>query len=321
MNGLPTRRAASWRQLSDGACCLWLRTMTEEIARFLTELQERRGASPHTVQNYGLDLAAMVTWLQARGLVHWSEVDRRTVRAWASWLNSEGYAKTSVARKLSAARSLFRFLVREGSIERSPFMLVPAPRGGRALPHILTVDEVERLVTAPTLDTPFGLRDRAMLELLYATGLRISELLSLTLASVDWPQALIRVTGKGTKERIVLAGEIALDRVEQYLQLGRPELARSESGDALFLNHHGKPLAVRGFHLILAQHVHSAGISRHVTPHTLRHSFATHMLEGGADLRTVQELLGHASVSTTQVYTHVSEGYLRDLYAQARRGR
>jgi integrase/recombinase XerD len=200
-------------------------------------------------------------------------------------------------------------------------MLVPAPKGGRQLPHVLTVDEIERLVSAPPLGTPLGLRDRAMFELMYATGLRVSELLSLTLQSVDWNGGTVRVVGKGSKERLVLAGEIALDVVERYLHEGRPELERAPTGDALWLNHVGRPLAVRGFHLILQNHLQTAGITKHVTPHTLRHSFATHMLEGGADLRTVQQLLGHASVSTTQIYMHVSEGYLRDLYAQARGSR
>jgi tyrosine recombinase XerC len=294
--------------------------MKDAVERFLTELQERRGASPHTVQNYGLDLEGLRLWLEGRGVSDWASVDRRTVRAWASSLNAEEYAKASIARKLSAARSFYRYLAREGTVERSPFMLVPAPKGHKHLPQVLTVNEIERLVTAPDPTTTLGIRDRCMLEVLYATGLRVSELLGLTLTSVDWNQQTARVTGKGTKQRIVLLGEIALDALDRYIHDARPLLQREHSGDALFLNHYGKPLAVRGFHLILQAHLHAAGITRHVTPHTLRHSFATHMLEGGADLRSVQELLGHASVSTTQVYTHVSEGYLRDMYAQARGG-
>jgi integrase/recombinase XerD len=292
--------------------------MREAIEAFLADLQQRRGASPHTVLNYGLDLEQMQVWLGGRSIASWTDVDRRTVRAWASWMGSEGYAKASIARKLSAARSLYRYLVREGQAEKSPFMLVPAPKGGKHLPVVLTVEEIERLVTAPDPRSCLGIRDRSMLELLYATGLRVSELLSLKLDSIDWNQQLIRVTGKGSKERLVLLGEIARDAVDKYLHESRPLLARGCILDALFLNHYGKPLTVRGFHLVLQNHLRNAGITRHVTPHTLRHSFATHMLEGGADLRSVQELLGHASVSTTQVYTHVSEGYLRDLYAQAR---
>lgn len=295
--------------------------MRTDIDNFLIELEERRGASPHTVQNYRLDLEALQVWLEGRRISTWTDVDRRTVRTWATVLNSEKYAKASIARKLSAARSFYRYLMRESKVTKSPFMLVPAPKGQKHLPQVLTVDEIERLVTAPDRSTTLGIRDRAMFEVLYATGLRISELLALTLDSVDWNQQLMRVTGKGTKQRLVLLGEIALDALERYLHLARPVLLREDGERALFLNHHGKPLAVRGFHLILQRHLQSAAITRPVTPHTVRHSFATHLLEGGADLRSVQELLGHASVSTTQVYTHVSEGYLRDLYAQARGAR
>jgi integrase/recombinase XerD len=292
--------------------------MKDTVVAFLADLEERRGASPHTVLNYRLDLEQMQRWLEDRGIESWTAVDRRTVRAWASWMNAEGYAKSSIARKLSAARSLYRYLVREGKADKSPFMLVPAPKGIKHLPQILTVQEIERLVTAPDRDSCLGIRDRAMLELLYATGLRVSELLSLTVDSIDWGEQTVRVIGKGSKERLALLGEIARDAVDRYLHQSRPRLTRDGSPRELFLNHYGKPLGVRGFHLVLQHHLRKAEITRHVTPHTLRHSFATHMLEGGADLRSVQELLGHASVSTTQVYTHVSEGYLRDLYAQAR---
>lgn len=292
--------------------------MRSSIDAFLVDLRERRGASSHTVQNYGLDLASLAEWLAVRRVHSWSDVDRQAVRSWATWMHAEGYARASVARKLSAARSFYRFLAREGQVDRSPFALVPAARGSRALPHVLSVQEIERLIAAPDVSTPLGLRDHAMFETMYATGLRVSELLGLSIASIDWREATARVMGKGSRQRLVIVGEMALLALSTYLQQARPSLAGSDSGDALFLNHHGKPLAVRGFHLILGEHVRRAGITKHVTPHTLRHSFATHMLEGGADLRSVQELLGHSNVSTTQIYTHVSEGYLRDLYHQAR---
>lgn len=292
--------------------------LRSSIDAFLVDLRERRGASPHTVRNYGLDLSALAEWLAGREVRSWGDVDRQAVRSWATWMQAEGYARASVARKLSAARSFYRFLAREGQIDRSPFALVPAARGSRALPQVLTVEEVERLIAAPDVSTPLGMRDHAMLETLYATGLRISELLGLSTGSLDWGEATARVMGKGTRQRLVIVGEMALLALTTYLHRARPTLAVPESGDALFLNHHGRPLAVRGFHLLLGEHVRRAGITKHVTPHTLRHSFATHMLEGGADLRSVQELLGHSNVSTTQIYTHVSEGYLRDLYHQAR---
>jgi integrase/recombinase XerD len=185
---------------------------------------------------------------------------------------------------------------------------------------VLSVDEIERLIEAPDRGTPLGIRDRAMLEVMYATGMRVSELLSLDIEDVDWPGRSIRVMGKGNKERIVLLGDLAVDALERYVHDARGALLRSRRTDALFLSHLGRRLSVRGFHVLLQSHLERAGIARHVTPHTLRHSFATHLLEGGADLRSVQELLGHASVSTTQVYTHISEGYLREAYARARGG-
>jgi integrase/recombinase XerD len=184
----------------------------------------------------------------------------------------------------------------------------------------LTVEEIERLLVAPDGATPLGIRDRCLFEVLYATGLRVSELLGLRVDQIDWTRRSIQVLGKGSKERIVLVGDLAIDALEHYIHEARPQLERDVSCDDLFLSHLGQALSVRGFHLVLQRHLAHCGIARHVTPHTLRHSFATHLLEGGADLRTVQELLGHASVSTTQVYTHVSEGYLRDVYSRAHRG-
>jgi integrase/recombinase XerD len=188
------------------------------------------------------------------------------------------------------------------------------------LPNVLSLEEVERLLVAPSATTPLGVRDRCLIEVLYATGLRVSELLSLRLDDIDWAGKTIRVMGKGNKERIVLLGDLAVDALELYVHEARPQLLKDRLCEALFLSHTGRPLSVRGFHLILQGHLKAAGITRAVTPHTLRHSFATHLLEGGADLRSVQELLGHASVSTTQVYTHVSEGYLRDVYMKAHSG-
>ncbi|HEX6507023.1 MAG TPA: site-specific tyrosine recombinase XerD, partial [Chloroflexota bacterium] len=290
------------------------------IDSFLSDIERRRSASRHTLENYRRDLTHLADWLQTLDVTRWESVDRAVVRRWVAWLHGEGYAVASIARKLSALRSLFRYLVREGVMERSPMILVPAPKGRKTLPSVLTTEEIERLLEAPDGATPLGIRDRALLEVVYATGLRVSELLGLQADQIDWTQGTIQVMGKGAKERIVLIGDIALDALERYVHAARPALLGSRTSEALFVSNLGRPLSVRGFHLVLQNHLASAGITRHVTPHTLRHSFATHLLEGGADLRTVQELLGHASVSTTQVYTHVSEGYLRDVYARAHRG-
>lgn len=294
--------------------------MHSVIEAFLSDLQLRRGASAHTVENYRRDLQHLCDWLKPLDIFAWEDINRTIVRRWIAWMHGEGYAPASIARKLSALRSLFRYLVREGVLERSPMLLVPAPKGRQTLPTVLTIEEIERLLQAPDVTTPAGIRDRCLLEVLYATGLRVSELLSLRVDQIDWTRRTIHVLGKGSKERIVLVGDLAVDALERYIHEARPQLERGSTCDALFLSHLGTALSVRGFHMVLQKHLVHTGITRHVTPHTLRHSFATHLLEGGADLRTVQELLGHASVSTTQVYTHVSEGYLRDVYARAHQG-
>lgn len=294
--------------------------MNQDVQEFLADLRERRNASPHTIENYRMDLEHFVEWAQERGVDSWRAVTRQTCRGWVAWMHGQGYAPASIARKLSALRTFFRFLVREQRLERSPLLLIPAPKTRRTLPTVLTVDEVERLIEVPHQETPLGLRDDCLLEVMYATGLRVSELLSLRDDQVDWTQRLVHVVGKGKKERLVLLGDLAMDALERYVHESRPRLLNGKVCQALFVSHIGRALSVRGFHLILQRRLTAAGITRHVTPHTLRHSFATHLLEGGADLRLVQELLGHASVSTTQVYTHVSEGYLRDVYARVHTG-
>jgi site-specific recombinase XerD len=291
-----------------------------EIDSFLADLRERRAASSHTTTGYGLDLDHLAVWLGQRDITMWSSLTRQLVRSWVAWLHAEGYASSSIARKLSALRSLFRFLLREGRVDESPLLLIPGPKRGTALPNVLSLHEIERLLAAPDSRTARGLRDRCMLEVMYASGLRVAELLSLHADQVDWLERSVRVVGKGSKERIVLLGELAMDALENYVHSGRPDLVRGANTDALFLSHLGSRLSVRGFHVVLDGYVRLAGIEKRVTPHTLRHSFATHLLEGGADLRSVQELLGHSSVSTTQVYTHISEGYLREVYARAHRG-
>ncbi len=294
--------------------------MHHAIRDYLLDLEQRRGASQHTVTNYRLDLEHLADWLSGRGVLDWPSVRRQDMRAWVAWMHQEGYASTSIARKLSAARALYRYLVREGVTAETPLLLVPTPRQKRTLPGVLSIEEVERLLEAPDRESALGVRDRCMLEVLYATGLRLSELLSLTTGSIQWTARSVRVIGKGNKERIVLLGDLAVDALERYVHQSRPLLLGGRELDALFISHIGRPLSVRGFHAVLQGHLQHAGIERHVTPHTLRHSFATHLLEGGADLRSVQELLGHASISTTQVYTHVSRAYLRDVYARAHRG-
>jgi integrase/recombinase XerD len=267
-----------------------------------------------------LDLEHLTSWLYERDITSSQQLTRQHVRSWIAWMHAQGYAPSSIGRKLSALRSFYRFLMREGYVPESPLQLVPGPKRNKTLPGVLSVDEMERLLAAPDTQTTLGLRDRCLLEVMYATGLRVSELLGLALRQVDWTERTIRVVGKGSKERIVLVGDLAMDALENYVHNGRPRLLRDQVSEGLFLSHLGRPLSVRGFHEVLRGYVRAAGLERRVTPHTLRHSFATHLLEGGADLRSVQELLGHANLSTTQLYTHVSEGYLREVYARAHRG-
>ena len=293
--------------------------MQDDIAAFLIDLAQRRGASPNTLEAYRLDLEHAADWMGGVGITTWDRLDRARLRAWVAWMHDEGYAPASISRKVSALRSLYRYLSREGRVEKNPLTHLPPAKRARTLPNVLTVDEVERLVAAPAGDNPLVLRDRALLEVMYATGLRVSELLSLTLDGIDWTRNSIMIRGKGNKERVVLLGALATDALERYVHEARPALDREKS-DQLFLSNLGRPLSVRRFHDILAAYLKQAGIERHITPHALRHSFATHMLEGGADLRVVQELLGHSSVSTTQVYTHVSDAHLREIYMKAHEG-
>lgn len=218
-------------------------------------------------------------------------------------------APATLMRKLSAIRSFYRFLAREEIISADPTMNLPAPRLVRHLPSVLPIEEVERLLAQPDVSTPRGLRDRAMLELLYATGLRVSELVGLKRGEVNLEMGLVRCVGKGSKERIVPVGRPALEALSQYLR------AREDASSALFLGNRGRPLSRVSCWRMIGRYARQAGIRTAISPHTLRHSFATHMLDGGADLRTIQELLGHASVATTQIYTHVSVDRLREAYA------
>jgi integrase/recombinase XerC len=234
------------------------------------------------------------------------------------------YARAAVARHLSAIRSFFRFLYREGKVSSNPFALVSAPRRPRRLPKFLTPEEVRAVLRAPDVSTPRGLRDRAILEILYATGMRVGELV--TLRTSDLPPSLsnahrgggdLRVVGKGRRDRIVLMAAAAQDALRQYVRSGRPALVRGRPADALFVNARGGKLSDRGVRLVVDQAVRAAALARRISPHVLRHTFATHLLDGGADLRVVQELLGHASLATTQIYTHVSRDWLKRVYDKA----
>ncbi len=291
--------------------------MERLLEQFLTYLQAGRSVSPYTVKNYGNDIGQFLNYCRARGVSSLEQVDRSLLRSYLAQLDEAGYVKASIARRVAELRSFGNFLVREEVLESNPFRMVSAPRIPKRLPQYLTVAEVEVLLAAPDTSTPLGLRDRAIIEVLYAAGLRVSELAGLDVADVDLAQGQARVRGKGGKERIGLLGRAAVRAVRAYLEGGRPALLGQRSTNALWLNHRGGHLTVRGVTLILSKTGERAGIRTRVHPHVLRHSFATHLLDGGADLRVVQELLGHANLATTQIYTHVSQSRAREVYMRA----
>jgi integrase/recombinase XerC len=298
--------------------------MQEYFDRYIKYLIAERNASPHTVANYRREIAEFMAFAQEKGIASWQQVTPALLRQWLAVLHSRGYVKASVARRISELRAFYAYLHSRDLVEVNPVNAVSSPKLPQRLPRPLTTEEVELLLAAPDVSTPQGQRDRAMLELLYAGGLRVSELLALDLVSVDLAQAQVRVLGKGAKERIVLIGKPAVAALAAYLEDGRERLLAAGAGtsgsrrvNALFLNRFGARLSVSMFTRTLGEYAAEAGIEHIVTPHMLRHSFATHMLDGGADLRSVQELLGHESLGTTQIYTQVSQAHLRDTVLSA----
>ena len=293
--------------------------LAKQIQRFLDHLAVERGLSGHTVSAYRRDLERYATFLRARGIADARAVDERAVAAHVAGVSSsthgdgKPYRATSVVRALSSVRAFHRFLLRDGKITSDPTAAVIRPKLPRSLPKPLTVDDVARVLAHPDR-TPKGLRDRAVLETLYGAGLRISELVGLDVDDVDLEEGSVRVLGKGGKERDVPIGRYARDAISAYLTRVRPQIATSRSRSALFLNLRGGRLTRQGCTGIVQQHAAGAGVRTRVSPHTFRHSFATHLLDGGADVRVVQELLGHASVATTQVYTLVTREHLREVY-------
>ena len=297
--------------------------MKQEVSSFLDFMAVERGVSPNTLAAYGNDLNQLVDYLECshsafRNGHGWEQVDGRILLGYLLWLQDRGYSDTTRARKLASAKSMFGFLAEEGIIARNPSEDLSSPRVGRSLPEVLSVDDVERLLAAACIgDTPEAERDQVMLELLYASGMRVSELVSLNMDDLSLEQGYVRCFGKGAKERVIPLHGKAVDVLKGYLREARPLMATTRSGDALFLNRRGERLTRQGFWLILKGHASRAGLGRRITPHTLRHSFATHLLRGGAPLRHVQELLGHASIATTQIYTHLTSDHVRAEYDKA----
>ncbi len=284
------------------------------ITRFIDHLTVERDLSPNSVDAYQRDLEKFRRFLEFRNL-DTADVKRVDVEAFIASLRMDGLSARSTVRTLSALRTFYRFLRTEGYCEVNPAARVERPSLWKKLPVVLDFFEIEDLLAAPDMTTDLGIRDRAMLELAYAAGLRVSELLAVRLQDLDTGEALIRVLGKGRKERLVPVGAVALDYIGKYRDAPRRRLLQDETiTDVLFLNFRGEPMSRMGFWKIFRKHLITAGIAKKCTPHTLRHSFATHLLEGGADLRAVQEMLGHADISTTQIYTRVDRTYLKDVH-------
>ncbi len=286
---------------------------------FLHALGAVRGASPHTVKAYAEDLRQFADYAATQGVTDIHVVDVTLLRSFLVHLEAQDLARASRARKTASLRSFFAYLARQRLIPRSPALDLRTVKTERHLPKFLRPDEIESLLAAPKMDTPLGLRDRALLETLYASGMRAGELVALSVADVDYDEGVIRVVGKGQKERVTLLGRQALQSLERYLRKGRPTLvlpAGKDSG-ALFVNRYGGRLSDRGVRKLFDRYCGEASTTLKITPHILRHTFATHLLSNGADLRLIQELLGHASVATTQMYTHVSTERLQEVYAQA----
>jgi len=286
------------------------------LERFTDFLSLEQGASPQTIDAYRRDLGRFVEFAITKAARAPVDVTARLLRDFVYQLKDIGLAPASIRRSVSALRTYYRFLLADGIVVRDPSERLETPKRWRTLPEVLTVDEVQRLLASPTLDDPLYFRDRALLELAYGAGLRVSEWITLGVRDLLLEEALVRVFGKGSKERLVPIGRQAIAAVAIYVRELRPRLEKGEGKGVLFLNARGQPLTRMGAWKILQRHVERAGIEKRVTPHTLRHSFATHLLEGGADLRAVQEMLGHADISTTQIYTHVDREYLRSVHRQ-----
>jgi integrase/recombinase XerC len=286
------------------------------ITAYLDHLRRERDASPHTIRSYGDDLAVFSTYLgEALGEgADPTSADPRRLRAYAAWLSSRGYAASTIARRLASLRSFYKYLRRRGVVPKNPAGLLRNPKQPRRLPRLLRIEEVIQLLDGIPTAEPAGVRDRAMFETLYGGGLRVGELVALDLVDLDSDDGLVRARGKGRRERLCPVGSEAVRWLRQWLALRTPERADEP---AVFLNRFGRRLTARSVGRLLQNHLTALGLDWGASPHTLRHSFATHLLDRGADLRSVQELLGHRRLTTTQIYTHVSSDRLRDAYKEA----
>lgn len=290
--------------------------MDKLIERFIHYLAVERGLSQNTLESYQRDLIGYTNFLIKGGFLDVNQTRRASVIAYLAELQKNGRATTTISRNVASIRAFYGFLLHDGLIDGNPTANLESPKIEKRLPHVLSVQDVEALLDAPDLRESAGLRDKAMLELLYATGIRVSELVSLNTGDINLNMGFLKCYGKGAKERIIPLGSVALKFLQDYTDHSRQQLLRGKEETSLFLNHHGQRLTRQGFWKIIKKYAKQANIKKDITPHTLRHSFATHLLENGADLRSVQEMLGHADISTTQIYTHITKSRLKEVYAK-----
>lgn len=291
--------------------------LMNEVEDFMHYLRIERGLAENTLLSYRRDLEQYVDYLErTKKATNWNDIVRADIISFLYANRDEGKSTATIARMISALRSFHQFLIREQIVTHDASLHIETPKLERLLPETLSFEEVEKLLQIEGTK-PLDLRNKAMVEVLYATGLRVSELVQLHVADVHVTMGFVRCLGKGNKERIIPLGDLAIDAITTYLEKGRPELTkRNKTETALFVNHHGRPLSRQGFWKVLKQLAEKTNLTKKITPHMLRHSFATHLLENGADLRSVQEMLGHADISTTQIYTHITKKRMKDIYKQ-----
>lgn len=291
--------------------------MKSIVDEFIQFLSIERGLAENTLTSYRQDLLNFVEFLKTKDIKNLKEVNRSELRDYLFELKNKGRAPSTISRNLSSIRTFYQFLTSEGVIDTDPSTELESPKQAKKLPDVMTLEEVERLISQPDEAKYKGIRDKAMLELLYATGIRVSELIALERSYADLKNGFLLCKGKGNKERIIPLGNYAVEILDRYIERARPHLVKDKLETALFVNHRGRQLTRQGFWKIIKKYAVKARISKPITPHTLRHSFATHLIENGADLRSVQEMLGHEDIATTQIYTRITKEKLKSIYSNA----
>jgi len=290
--------------------------MNEKLSHFITYLDESRGLSKNTIDSYSRDLRQFKVYLEEHGLIQFKDVTETTILTYMLNLQNKGKSAATVSRSLSSIRALYVYLLNYGSVEKDPTLNIEAPKTEKKLPSVLTLQEVERLIEQPDATSSMGIRDKAMLELLYATGIRVSELVSLNMKDIQLDLGYIKCNHENGSSRVIPIGKMAKKAIEFYMGDAREKMAKDEEY-ALFVNYFGKRLTRQGFWKIIKRHTQQAKIEKKITPHTLRHSFATHLIQNGADLKAVQEMLGHSDISSTQMYLQISDNKIKDVYRNA----